>query len=147
MQQQPAPLLHHVGEFVQQGVGEADRVSPDPSEWKVTPPDAPRGSLVVRFTDPVDAAVSRRTVVVVGPDGGPVEGRVALSEQERVWTFSPSADWTAGAYELVVDPAFEDLAGNRPGRLFEETDSDPAGEEAVRVVSSFEISEATQDGH
>jgi hypothetical protein len=33
--------------------------------------------------------------------------------------FTPNAPWNAAPYRLVIDERLEDLAGNRPGLLFD----------------------------
>src|SRR6056297_2721466 len=48
-----------------------------------------------------------------------VLGRIDLGPGERVWTFTPSQPWQAGPHRLAIDHRLEDLAGNRPGALFD----------------------------
>jgi hypothetical protein len=44
---------------------------------------------------------------------------VTLTRQESEWRFTPAAPWKPRAYRLQIDPALEDLAGNRVGRAFD----------------------------
>ena len=44
---------------------------------------------------------------------------------ERVVTFAPARNWTAGRYRLVVDARLEDVCGNRVGKAFEVDGSRP----------------------
>ena len=92
----------------------------DPANWKTTPP-SPGSSdpLVLRFPAPLDRALLERTISVAGLDGPAIAGRTSVSEEERRWEFRPHAPWKAGRYQLVVDTALEDLAGNRIGKPFE----------------------------
>ncbi|HEY3967426.1 MAG TPA: Ig-like domain-containing protein, partial [Planctomycetaceae bacterium] len=92
----------------------------DPAEWKIGPPTA--GSLnplVIRFPRSLDRALLERTISVSGLEGPSVAGRVAVSDDERRWEFRPHAPWQAGRFQLVIDTALEDLAGNRIGKPFE----------------------------
>jgi len=49
-----------------------------------------------------------------------VEGVASASENETRFLFTPREPWSPGSYRLFVDPDIEDLAGNKPGRLFDE---------------------------
>jgi hypothetical protein len=51
--------------------------------------------------------------------GQKVEGTVAVTDDETRWRFTPESPWRAGAYDLVVDTALEDPAGNNIARPFE----------------------------
>ncbi|MEM9640128.1 MAG: hypothetical protein AAGA19_01405 [Pseudomonadota bacterium] len=51
--------------------------------------------------------------------GAVVPGSIALGAGEARWHFTPRAAWWSEAYSLVIDERLEDLAGNRPGRLFD----------------------------
>ena len=50
---------------------------------------------------------------------GKIAGTVGIDRQETRWRFSPREPWLAGAYQLVVDTAIEDLAGNHIGQPFD----------------------------
>ena len=96
-------------------VGPPDREPPDPARWKIDPPPAgTRDPLRVKFTDAMDQALALRMISVPK-----VEGSASLGDQERLWTFVPSAEWRAGTYKLQVESIIEDLAGNNIGKLFE----------------------------
>jgi hypothetical protein len=99
----------------------ADRVSPDPQQWRVVAPA--RGSrtpLTVSFPEPLDHALLMRCLSVWDATGKRVAGTVSIGQGEQRWQFQPSAAWPAGKYRLEIDTALEDLAGNRIGRLFDE---------------------------
>jgi hypothetical protein len=92
-----------------------DRTPIDPSRWKLTLPKAgTREPLIVDAGEPLDAALLERLVTLPG-----VAGAVSLGREEREWRLTPDAPWPAGAYELRVDTALEDLAGNKVGRPFD----------------------------
>jgi hypothetical protein len=99
--------------------GPADRRPPDPKEWRVTAPKAGTSqALLVVFPKPMNYPLLQRMLQVSG-SGGRVAGEVRIDRQETEWRFTPSAPWTPGAYQLIVDTAIEDLAGNRIGQPFD----------------------------
>jgi hypothetical protein len=92
----------------------------DPKNWKLQPPAA--GSLTplhVIFPKPLDHALLERVIWVTDAAGHKLEGRVAVTEKETHWSFTPKQTWQPGAYHLAADTALEDLAGNSIGRPFE----------------------------
>ena len=98
----------------------ADRRSPDPTRWRLTPPAAgTRAALRVAFGEPLDHALASRMLSVQDASGRPVAGAAVLAEGDSVWTFAPSAAWSTGAYTVRVDSALEDVAGNNISRLFD----------------------------
>ena len=111
-------------------VGAADQVPPDPSSWRLDPPRAGgRQPLRVTLGETLDHALLHRLVWVEDGAGNKLSGSVALGDDERSWSFTPAAPWSAGAYSLRVDRRLEDLAGNRIGRAFEvDLDRTPAAE-------------------
>ena len=52
--------------------------------------------------------------------GAEVSGVPGESANETRFTFTPEEPWSPGSYRLLVDPEIEDLAGNKPGRRFDE---------------------------
>ena len=101
-----------------------DSTSPDPSRWTLSPPTrGTREPMRADFGEPLDHALALRLVSVVDGTGVRVAGRATLSDDDRVWTFTPDANWKAEALAIRVDPQLEDLAGNNLVRVF---DSDRA---------------------
>ncbi|MGD1068506.1 MAG: Ig-like domain-containing protein [Bryobacteraceae bacterium] len=99
--------------------GPAERVPPDPKGWRITPPRAgASGLLTVSFPKPMNYALLHRMLQVKGPHGA-VAGTVSTGPGEMEWRFVPRGPWEAGNYQIVVDTAIEDLAGNRVGQPFD----------------------------
>jgi hypothetical protein len=100
--------------------GLPDHTRPDPTRWLLRiPARDSREALEVRFGEPLDHALAERLVGVLAPDGNAVPGRGAMMDDDRGWRFVPNAPWTAGRYQLRVDSALEDLAGNSVARVFD----------------------------
>jgi hypothetical protein len=99
--------------------GPADRIAPDPKQWRVTAPQSGTSEpLVVDFPESMDYVGLQKMLSVSGARG-PVAGEAAIERQETRWSFTPRQPWTAGNYQLVVNAALEDLAANRIGQLFD----------------------------
>ncbi len=101
-------------------VGPPDLTPPDPKHWKLERPGAgTRQALVARFPEPLDRAMLGRVLGVVSREGKPIPGIIRVGDEETSWTFTPDEPWAKGGYELRVDRALEDRAGNSVGRPFE----------------------------
>ena len=97
-----------------------DRDPPNTTTWKIKPPKAgSREPLVIRFAEPMDHALAHRLIWVLGPDQARLPGEITLADQEKLWSFTPSAPWKAGRHSISADTMLEDLAGNSLGRPFE----------------------------
>ncbi|MEL6202316.1 MAG: hypothetical protein AAFR39_08150 [Pseudomonadota bacterium] len=108
-------------------VTDADLSSPSPDDWELIAPAAgTRQPLTLLLDNAMDHLSLAYRLRAVGPDGAPVPGRIALREAETLWEFTPIAPWPAVAHRVVIDPMLEDLAGNRPGALFDQPVSTPA---------------------
>ncbi len=101
-------------------VGAPDRRSPDPSSWKLNPVEEGRAPLAIELDEPLDRALLLRLLRVEKDTGAEVEGVASASEDETRFLFTPKKPWSPGSYRLLVDPEIEDIAGNKPGRLFDE---------------------------
>jgi hypothetical protein len=115
-----APFRHEftAGPPVEQGISTAD--------WRIAPPAAgARAALEIEFAWPLDRALAQRAIGVIGPDGRPIAGDVAIEAGERRWRFVPASPWRAGAHQIAIDQALEDVSGNQIGRAFEVDDRDP----------------------
>jgi hypothetical protein len=87
------------------------RAGVDLKQWKVT---ASRDLLTVEFDRPLDWALLQHVLRVQS-----VEGTVAIDRDETRWRFTPARPFKPGRYQLIIDMALEDLAGNRIGRPFD----------------------------
>jgi hypothetical protein len=113
-----------------------DRTSPDVHKWVVAEPRAGgRGPLIVRADKPLDAALFARLLRVENVEGKLVNGNSSVEAQETCWRFVPSEDWRSGTYTLRIGAQLEDLAGNRPTRLFDELTAPNGGRAEAREVS------------
>lgn len=119
-------------------VGPADRVPPEPREWRLTTPAArTTDALVADIPEPMEWALLERLLQVSGPAGpvaGPVAGIVTVERGETQWRFVPAQPWQPGEYQLIVNTALEDLAGNKIGRPFD-VDLDQFSQVTERVSS------------
>ncbi|MEM9938289.1 MAG: hypothetical protein AAF768_05545 [Pseudomonadota bacterium] len=98
----------------------ADEEPPSPDSWQIDVPEAATKSMLsIDLGSPHDHLSMAYRIRILNPDGDPVAGKISLAENESVWTFQPREVWTSSAYRITVDPRLEDLAGNRPGRLFD----------------------------
>jgi hypothetical protein len=99
--------------------GPAERNPPDPKQWRVTAPKSGTlDALVVEFPTPMNYPLLQR-MIQVSNGRGAVAGKVAVAREETEWRFTPREPWISGAYQLVVDTAIEDLAGNHVGQPFD----------------------------
>jgi hypothetical protein len=121
-----AQLRDAAGRALQSGyrkrftVRAADRSSLDPQQWRIeAPARGSRAALVLAFPEPLDHGLLQRCITVQDTAGAVVAGEVTVDRDEQRWQFEPRAAWQAGEYRIHIDPALEDLAGNRIGRLFD----------------------------
>jgi hypothetical protein len=114
-------------------VGPAARHGIDLKQWRV----AARDKVIVEFPEPLDYALLSHAIQVMGPDGKVVAGTQAIDRGETRWTFTPALKWPAGEYQLQVDTALEDLAGNRIGRAFDVDVFDQGVERITRKTASL----------
>lgn len=101
-------------------VGGEDSLPVTPAAWLVKPPlEGSRNPLELDFGEPLDHALALGMVEIQDPAGRHVAGRVELSHNDSRWHFTPAAAWLEGQYRLLINPALEDLAGNRVDHLFD----------------------------
>ena len=110
----------------------ADRTPIDPKQWSLKPPRAGTSdALIVDFPKPMDYALLERLLTIPG-----VSGTVSIDREETRWTFTPNESWRPGKYELKVDLALEDLAGNRIDRAFDVDTSQSASQPATTATTT-----------
>jgi len=109
------------GETVQVFVaGPPDLDPPAPGNWVLNRPEiGTRTPLSVDLGSPHDHLSLVYRLRVLDASGDPVLGRIDLGDGERLWRFTPAAPWPDAPHQLVTDARLEDLAGNRPGGLFD----------------------------
>jgi len=114
--------------------GPALRRPPTPSMWKISAPMAmTRSPLVVSFGRPMNYTLLQRMLKVTDARGQ-VSGIIEVDKQEAEWRFVPVQPWTAGPYNLVVDKALEDIAGNKIDQPF---DIDVFDKVTARIETSY----------
>ncbi|MFN0105795.1 MAG: hypothetical protein ACKV2U_27370 [Bryobacteraceae bacterium] len=92
-----------------------DRTAIEPAKWKITAPKAAtREALTINFGESIDAALALRLINIPK-----IPGQATLGPAEREWRYVPDKPWPAGAHEIEIDTALEDLAGNKVGRSFD----------------------------
>jgi hypothetical protein len=94
-------------------VGDAVQKRISVEHWKILPPVTRTSqALVLVFTSPLDWALLLQTITVESADGSVIDGRVAVDQWERRWSFTPTSPWIAGLYHIRVGSSLEDLCGN-----------------------------------
>jgi hypothetical protein len=101
-------------------VGPADRRSPDYKKWSVLAPlRGTRSPVSLRLEKSLDAALLKRMIVVCDSSGERIEGTIETAGAETEWSFIPTRPWRPGRFEIRINPALEDLAGNNLVRVFD----------------------------
>ena len=123
-------------------VGSAERTPADPRNWKLIVPRAgTRESLAVIADRAMDQPLFERLVRVEDAAGSPLSGSTTVDGGGTQWRFAPKESWPQGGFNLRVAGELEDLAGNRPTRLFDQpTDASGLRREARDVVVPFRVS-------
>jgi hypothetical protein len=94
-------------------VAEAVREPVVVAHWNLRAPAAmSRQPLAIEFARPLDWALLRRAMTVVGDDARPIPGRVEIERGERCWRFTPASPWTARWAGVRIAPELEDVCGN-----------------------------------
>ena len=122
-------------------VSSADRQSPNPNRWHLTPPPAAgRAALRVAFGESLDHALAARLLSVYDALGTRVAGAAELAANDSVWLFVPAHPWREGEYTLRVDAALEDIAGNSVAHVFDaDLHADTTGARTVEGESTRRI--------
>jgi hypothetical protein len=82
-------------------------------QWAILPP-ATNGHqpLALMFPRPLDWALLGHAITIESKDGQPINGRIAIDQGERRWTFTPASPWIAGSYRVRIALSLEDVCGN-----------------------------------
>ncbi|MEO1324058.1 MAG: hypothetical protein AAFV59_13735 [Pseudomonadota bacterium] len=98
----------------------AELESLKPETWSIDVPAAgSRAALQVDLGRPHDHLSMAYRIRISSEDGQPIAGRIGLEAEERIWTFVPNGPWMAAPHKISIDERLEDLAGNRPGVVFD----------------------------
>lgn len=120
-------------------VVDADRQTPDPSDWQLSTPSAgTTDPLELRFDEPLDYALLHEMIAIRNAAGTAVPGTMRVREGERVWQFHPAQPWRTSRHFVHVRAEIEDRSGNGVGRLFEVDLREAQGEARDGVELSFE---------
>ncbi len=120
----------------------ADRLAPDHREWRL---DIPRADtnvpLALNFPESLDHALLKRMIRILNEQHEPVLGKIKISDFETKLEFTPDAAWRVGDYQIAVNTALEDLAGNSLRSLFEHEvlNSDGKHQKQESLVIPFTI--------
>ena len=83
------------------------------AHWKILPPATKsRQPLAIKFPKPLDWALLRHAITITPEYGSPILGRIAIDQDERQWSFTPTVFWVAGSYSVRVASCLEDVCGN-----------------------------------
>jgi hypothetical protein len=101
--------------------GKADHLSPQMTKWELQSPKAgTRDFLRIHFDEPLDFAMLTGALKVRQILSGKcLTLKTTINQVGQEWKAQPNESWSPGAYELIVDPLLEDLAGNSLTKLFE----------------------------
>lgn len=114
-------------------VGPAERRPIDPADWQVlAPPAASPAPLTIAFDRILDSAAVARLLVLRDPFGDVVPGFVETDGGG--WSITPEEPWDLGTYSLVIDPALEDVSGNRPSIAFDAEAGSIGRDEATIIL-------------
>jgi hypothetical protein len=101
-------------------VASRDSMSPDPANWKVSPPKAGTTQpLELIFSEPLDNFLLAEAIQIVTKDKVTIAGQIKADDNERKLFFTPAEKWQAGNYQVRVESILEDVAGNNLNRLFD----------------------------
>jgi hypothetical protein len=96
-------------------VGPPDREPIDTAKWRIGAPRAgTREPLTIAFGESLDYALLQHGIALRN-----VAGTAEVGRDETEWRFTPGQPWTDREYQVTVETALEDLAGNRVGRAFD----------------------------
>ena len=68
--------------------------------------------FVLTFPRPLDWALLFHAISIQSTQCALVDGRVAIDDCERTWSFTPTLPWVAENYHVRVARGLEDVCGN-----------------------------------
>lgn len=123
-------------------VRSADRQRPNIQNWLVfSPKPFTLDPLIIKFGEPLDAALSHRAILIYGENQQKIAGRPILKQGETEYWFYPASHWLPGPYQVKVASILEDLAGNNLNRLFDRDLREKPAENSEQPVQdlNFEL--------
>ena len=82
-------------------------------QWRILPPATnSRELLALMFPKPLDWALLWHTIDVTSEHGKSIDGRIAIDQDERRWSYTPTSPWKAGLYYVRIASSLEDVCGN-----------------------------------
>jgi len=89
-------------------------------QWKIIAPATESlEPVALMFPRPLDWALLYHAITIASEAGEPVEGRIAIEQGERRWSFKPKFPWAAGTYNVRIASSLEDICGNTPVGAFD----------------------------
>ena len=112
-------------------------------QWKSVPPMTnSRQPLVLMFPRPLDWALLSHTITIASTNEQSIDGRIAIDQCERRWSFTPTSPWAAGSYQVRVASTLEDVCGNTVVAAFDRplrSASDLACDVASRSIPFYPV--------
>ncbi len=97
-----------------------DSLSPRPAQWAIqSPTSSTKQPLKISFKEALDHSLLQEVFTIQDNNGTKVTGRWEIGKLEMYVNFIPDVNWKAGAYQILIEPRLEDLAGNNLVRAFD----------------------------
>jgi hypothetical protein len=93
-----------------------------------------RRSAWPRRRHPQQWALLWRTITIASEGGQPMDGRIAIDQGERRWSFTPTSSWTARSYSVRIASSLEDVCGNSLLAAFDRPLRSAGDSSPVKVV-------------
>ena len=101
-------------------IQQADRIAPNRDNWHATLPRTnTKTPIIVHFGEALDHALAQKSLTLYNKKGKKVEGKAALTNNDKAWIFTPLRNWQSNLYRIQISAKLEDLAGNNFNRLFD----------------------------
>ncbi len=100
---------------------DADYSAVDLSQWNViTPQLNSMDWLDIQLNKPHDHVSLAYSIRVIDENNSIIPGHIDLGAADSQWLFQPIKPWQDQNYRIVINPMFEDVAGNRLSGSFEQ---------------------------
>jgi hypothetical protein len=107
--------------------------------WQLNKPKVSSLQSLTIYTDHlIDPVLAKKMITIINSENDTeVEGEYIVDSINKQIKFSPSIHWREGSYQLLVDPALEDISGNNFKRTFDRDTLEQTIEEVQTVYSIF----------